>query len=77
MKLIGNWYPLGSGVYESKNGFRVHVGGQLVRAPDKTFISVFEPCNHTLFYRFFYIMGRNRKRALMAFAESKFNCKAK
>ena len=72
MKLSGNWKYLGSSTYEAANGTRVHVGGDLIRLTDGKFISCYEPINHVAISRLRRIFGGNRRRALMAFAESIF-----
>lgn len=70
MKLKLNWKALGSGVYESSNGIRIHCGGLMVRTPGKSFISAYEEINRALYWKCWYIMGRNNRRAMMLFAES-------
>lgn len=70
MKLSGKWLQIGGSVYESVNGYRIHVGGLLIRTPDHEMISGFDMENYQKLHRYTKLMGGNRKRALMAWAES-------
>jgi hypothetical protein len=65
MKLKLKWRHVKGSVYESINGWRIHISG-MVRAPSgETFHA-----QQTEFYKFMKMTGDNRKRSLMACAES-------
>ncbi len=66
MKLKLKWKHLKGSVYQALNGARIHVSGGLIRSPEgETFHA-----QQTEFYKFMRITGGNRKRSLMACAES-------
>ena len=66
MKLKGKWKSLGSGVYESSDKTRIHVGGLIRRANGKM-INLLTISSDP--FKFIAIMGGNRKRGIMLMSE--------
>ncbi len=65
VKLSGKWKHIGSAVYESTNGDRIHLNG-LIRFANKEHLTpLIEQFNGVV-----RLVGGSRKRALMYIAES-------
>ena len=69
MKLNQCWKYLGSGVSESISGVRIHTLGLIQNSAGEQY-NLYDAHVFPVFCHFIKIMGGNRKRALMATAES-------
>tara|TARA_R110000744_G_scaffold246942_1_gene363432 strand:- start:7374 stop:7601 length:228 start_codon:yes stop_codon:yes gene_type:complete len=66
MKPKGQWKSLGSGVYESSDKTRIHIGG-LIRKSNGVMINLLSISKNP--FKFIEIMGGNRKRGIMLMSE--------
>lgn len=62
------WRYLASGVWEHTSKARIHIGGGMIRLPDKTHLTLCHWTDGELGRRLVKINGGNRKRGLMAWA---------
>lgn len=69
MKLKWRWKKLSNHVYEADNGIRIHWGGQLIKIPEKDYMSGFELPHRIHLPKLRKVMGGNWKRALMLYVE--------
>lgn len=62
------WKYLASCVWEHTSQARIHIGGGMIRLPDKTHLTINHWTDGKLGRRLIKINGGNRKRGLMAWA---------
>jgi hypothetical protein len=70
VKLKQNWKHLGSSVYESEQGARIHVSGSLIKTSNGEYINTTVMAGfYSKLYDYSRIMGYNKKRGLMLMVE--------
>lgn len=68
MKLSQHWFSIGSGVYQSETGARIHIGGAILTSKGD-YLSINRMDQNQEMLRCIRICGGNRRRGLMLAAE--------